>query len=325
MDSGKLSTLKILHLEKPCYSSSSLELLESVGDVDYREFSTQEELTRHLEDHSYQAIITKLGFYLGPQELKNQEQLEYLLTPTTGLNHIDLDYAERAQIKVLSLKGESEFLAKIQSTAEHTWALLLSLIRNLIPAHKDVSRGAWDRIPHLAQELNTQTLGIIGLGRLGKILVKYAEAFSMRILCNDLDSSVFSDEYAAYETDLHPLLEESDYVILQIDYRPENENLFDKELFSKMKDGAFFINTSRGEMVDEEALVEALSSGKLAGAALDVLRGDSAWEAESKDNNLLRYAREHDNLIITPHMGGYGRISIEMTRDFITKKFIKSI
>lgn len=325
MGSGKLSNLRILHLEKSCYSKSSLELLESVGEVDYREFSTQEELREHLVDHSYQVIITKLGFYLGSEELKDQDQLDYLLTPTTGLNHIDLDYADKAQIKVLSLKGESEFLARIQSTAEHTWTLLLSLIRNLIPAHKHVNQGGWDRIPHLAQELNTQTLGIIGLGRLGKILVKYAEAFSMRILCNDIDSSVFTEEYATYQSDLNPLLEESDYVILQIDYRPENENLFDKELFFKMKDGAFFINTSRGEMVDEAALVEALSSGKLAGAALDVLKGDSAWESESKDNDLLRYAREHDNLIITPHMGGYGRISIEMTRDFITKKFIKSI
>lgn len=325
MGSGKLSNLRILHLEKPCYSKSSLELLESVGEVDYREFSTQEELREHLVDHSYQVIITKLGFYLGSEELKNQDQLEYLLTPTTGLNHIDLDYADKAQIKVLSLKGESEFLARIQSTAEHTWALLLSLIRNLITAQKDVKQGAWNRIPHLAQELNTQTLGIIGLGRLGKILVKYAEAFSMRILCNDIDSNVFSEEFATYKSDLNRLLEESDYVILQIDYRPENENLFDRNLFSKMKDGAFFINTSRGEIVDEAALLEALSSGKLAGAALDVLKGDSAWESESKDNDLLRYAREHDNLIITPHMGGYGRISIEMTRDFITKKFIKSI
>lgn len=317
--------MRILHLEKNRYNIESLSKLEKVGKVVYQNFSSQEDYHKHLSENQYQVIFTRLGFRIGLEEMNLQKELTHIVTPTTGLNHIDIDEAQSRGIKVVSLKNEFEFLAKVQSTAEHTWMLLLSLIRNLQPATKDVAQGNWDRVPYLADELNTKTLGIIGLGRLGKILVKYAEAFSMHILCNDIDDNVFEEPYTKYKSSLDKLLENSDYVILQVDYRPENEKFFDSDKFSVLKEGAYFINTSRGEIVDENALLDALESGRLKGAALDVLDGDSSWESTSVESGLIEYSKVNNNLIITPHMGGYGKISIEMTRDFVTDKFLKTI
>lgn len=317
--------MRVLHLEKSCYDADSLQKLEAIGDVDYCNFGTAQEFHRHLQDNSYEVIITKLGFAIGVREMDLQPRLSHIITPTTGLNHIDLEAAKSRNINVVSLKGENDFLQKVQSTSEHTWMLLLSLVRKLIPAQADVKKGNWTRIPHLADELNTTTIGIIGLGRIGKMLVQYAKAFSMKILCNDVDESVFAGGYEEYQTPLKDLLAQSDYVILQVDYRPENHHFFNDDKFSDMKQGSYFINTSRGEIVEERALLNALKSSKLKGAAVDVLEGDSSWESRMASNALINYAQENNNLIITPHMGGYGRISIEMTRAFVTKKFLRTI
>ena len=128
-----------------------------------------------------------------------------------------------------------------------------------------VRQNNWDRVPFLAEELNTQTLGIIGFGRLGKILLRYARAFDMQVLLHDIDDSAFTKESLAFRTNLDPLLAQADYVILQADYRESNRHFFGKAHFRKMKKGACFINTARGELVDEAALLEALQSGHLRG------------------------------------------------------------
>lgn len=315
--------MKILHLEKNCYSSESLRKLSEVGVVHYHDFESAAEFKSHLSNNSYEVIFTKLGVLIGMEEIKLQPELRHIVTPTTGLNHIDLNAAAEKNIQITSLKGKDEFLAQVQSTAEHTWMLLLAIIRNLIPSQNDVKEGNWNRVPHLADELNTKTIGIIGLGRLGKILLRYARAFSMQVMCNDLNEKVFTDEYAPFKTSIDELLKKSDYVILQIDYRPDNQRFFDTVKFQNMKDRSYFINTSRGEVVDQKALLEALKSGKLKGAALDVLDGDSSWEKHTNHSPLLEYSKQNTNLLITPHMGGYGRISIEMTRDFIVNEFLK--
>ncbi|MCB0844165.1 MAG: hydroxyacid dehydrogenase, partial [Bacteroidetes bacterium] len=106
----------------------------------------------------------------------------------------------------------------------------------------------------------------------------------------------------------------------------ENFRFFNAEKFARMKSDAVLINTARGEVVDEEAFLYALKTRKIAGAAIDVLNGDSVWEEDIPAGNpLVEYARKHNNLLITPHMGGYGRTSIENTRTFIVKKFIKHL
>ena len=316
--------MRVLHLESDCYPSESMDLLKRYFEVTCLDVAGQDHFINHLLSQEYDIIFTRLGLFMGGRVFDTQPSLKKIVTPTTGLNHLDLVEAQKRGIEIISLKGEYEFLSTVKSTAEHTWALLLALIRNLIPAQQSVKEGKWDRVPYLANELNTKTIGIIGLGRLGKILVKYSEAFSLNILCNDVDPSKFTQEYTSYKSSLDELLAKSDFLILQIDYRPENKHFFDRKRFSSVKKGAYFINTSRGELVDEKSLLHFLKIGHLKGAALDVLEGDSSWHEHAGKIELIDYAKSSTNLIITPHMGGYGKTSIEMTREFVTNKLISN-
>ena len=315
--------LKILHLEANRYSSQAIKKISSLGRLTIAESQLdQEGLKTLLSNEDFDIIFTKLGLYLGVEELQVQPKLRCVATPTTGLNHIDIEAAKGQGIEIISLKGESDFLASIQSTAEHTWSLLLSGARNLVPASQSTLEGQWDRECFLADELNTKTLGIIGFGRLGKILFRYAKAFQMKILLNDINPEVFDESSSPYSVELTELLQNSDYIVLLVDYRVENTGMINKSCFDLMKRSAYFINTSRGELVDEEALLNALQKNELKGAALDVIAGDSTWNMLPNNHPLIVYANQNNNLLVTPHMGGYGKVSITKTRDFIVDKLL---
>lgn len=319
---------QILHLEAYNYPSSALQKLQVLGNLVSVNISSQTELDTLLSEKSFDYIFTTIGYYLGKENLQSQLALKAIITPTTGLNHLDLDYLNYRNIKIISLKGEVDILRSVQSTAEHTWALLLSLIRNISKATLSVKQGSWDRAVLLCDELNTKTLGIIGFGRLGNIISEYAKAFSMKTMITDISEESLNNAIAkgVEVVDLSALLAKSDYILLMASYSKENENLINEESFSIMKQTAYFINTSRGEMVDEEALLKALKTKKIKGAALDVLRDDSSWKLHvPKNHPLIEYASLEDNLLITPHIGGYGKVSIEKTREFITRKFIEKI
>jgi len=244
--------------------------------------------------------------------------LKIIVTPTTGLNHIDLREAQRQDIKVLSLQGETEFLNDIRATAEHTVGLMLSLLRRIPSAVVDVKKGGWDRDRFKGRELYGKTIGIVGYGRLGRIVGKYLQAFDARILAHEPHINQKATDSGISTVGLDDLLQNSDIVTLHVSLSDRTRSFFGKEQFSKMKPGAWFINTARGELIDETALLDALRSGQLAGAAVDVLCGE---QHDGKMNHpLVAYAREHDNLLITPHIGGCTVESMEKTEVFMARK-----
>jgi len=320
--------MRILHLEFDQYPIEAQKKLLESFEVVALQVEDQLGLKTYLKrDGAFDAVFTRLGLFLDKEIIDLMPKLKIIATSTTGLNHIDCDYAKANSIVILSLKGEFEFLSNVKSTAEHTWLLLLSLLRHHIPSVKDVKEnGNWNRLAFLSEEINGKTIGIIGFGRLGKIVAQYAQAFSANVLVNDIGGIDTGSYSFVQSVSLEELLTSSDIVILMISFSEDNLNFFDKSKFALMKENSYFINTSRGELVEEEALLNCLVSGKLKGAALDVLHGDSAWESKYKGNPaLLSYAKNNSNLLITPHMGGFGRTSIGMTRDFIVEKFLSVI
>jgi D-3-phosphoglycerate dehydrogenase len=319
---------RILHLEKSAYSNSTLSELSKKYSVIFYEFNNVKDFNTYLKNNQFEVIFTKLGVYLGKEQINAQKELKIIVTPTTGYNHIDVSYAASKGVKIIGLKNHKRFLSSVKSTAEHTWALILSLSRNLntvIAKTKETKR--WERLPYTADELNGKTLGVIGYGRLGKMVGDYGNVFGMKVLANDIDKNAFKEKPDYIEnTSLKNLLKNSDYVILLISWSSENIYFFDDIKFSKMKKGAFFVNSSRGEFIDEDCLLKNLKSEKLAGAALDVLNGDSSWSSDTKiSNKLFNYSLKNENIIITPHMGGYGKTSIAKTRNFIVSLFLKEI
>lgn len=321
-----MNNLRILHLEANRYPQKALDKLSQVSELNCLVVSNQEELSAHLERNKYDIIFTRLGIYLDEKCLKAQDKLRYIVTATTGLNHIDTTYCLNRGIKLISLKGEDEFLARIKSTAEHTWLLLLSIMRNFPASYLSVKEGNWQREPFLAEELSGRTIGIIGYGRLGRIIAQYANAFGMKVLANDIDPNKIPHNGFVQGTDLDYLLSNSDIIVLMVSYSPENTDLLSEREFSLLKKGSYFVNTSRGEMVAEPALIAALENGTIKAAAIDVMKDDSSWSSEvPPGNKLLVYSQQNPNLILTPHMGGYGKQSIEMTREFVTNKLLNAL
>ncbi|HYH81417.1 MAG TPA: NAD(P)-dependent oxidoreductase [Longimicrobium sp.] len=245
--------------------------------------------------------------------------LRVIATATTGLNHVDLDEAARRGVRVLSLRGETAFLKDIRATAEHTLALMLALLRHLPAAAGHARAGGWDRDRFRGRELHGATVGIVGLGRVGRIVARYLAAFDARVLACDVDPAPEAPPPGVTVVPLDRLLAESDIVSLHASYAPESHGFFNRDCFGRMKPGARFVNTARGELVDEGALLDALRSGRLAGAAVDVLADETGRVAGSP---LVAHAREHENLVVTPHIGGATVESMARTEVFLARRLV---
>jgi D-3-phosphoglycerate dehydrogenase len=207
-------------------------------------------------------------------------------------------------IEVFSLKDEQEFLAGVTPTAEHAFGLMLALTRNLIPAFAAVRGGAWNRFDHGGRAmLSRSTLGIVGLGRLGAKVADIARAFGMTVKYYDPYVAQTAGGAERYD-DLAALVAACDIVSLHASANDETRGLLSADVIANFQPHAVLINTARAELVDEAALLAALSGGRIGGAALDVLDGEYAPDFEAGGHPLVGYARAHDNLVITPHIGG---------------------
>jgi D-3-phosphoglycerate dehydrogenase len=312
---------RILNTEPGRFSEEAREALRRVGDVDEIE-ADRAHLLGHVSD--YHALFICLRNVIDRDVIERGAQLRYIATPTTGTDHIDIEAARARGIAVLSLAGETELLREVTATAELTWGLLLALIRKLPQAHSSVMSGEWARDSFRGTELRGKTLGVIGYGRLGRMVAEYGSAFRMKVLAFDRNPERELDkvEFVA----LDQLLQRSDVVSVHLPLSRETEGFFDVKRFEAMKACAVLINTSRGRIVDESALLEALRSGKLAGAAVDVLASETSNRSDWLGADAMRdYARAHDNLLITPHIGGMTQESVEMTNLFMVEKLARHL
>lgn len=227
--------------------------------------------------------------------------LEVIGCNMTGTEHLPWDGIRRRGIKVFSLKGETEFLREITSTAEHTIGLIIALLRN----YKTALNGPYrDREVYKGHTITDKTFGIIGLGRIGVQV-----AMGLNGLGVDKRHLVFYDKFQNRGRALRTLLRDSDVVTIHIPLW-RNEGFFTREMFTKMKPTALLINTSRSGIVDKGALLWALENAIIAGAAVDFI----------DDPDLVAYAETHDNLILTNHVGGCTYEDMEKTEAFITEK-----
>lgn len=249
--------------------------------------------------------------------------LTAVVTNTTGLNHIDLEEAQRRFIRVISLRGEADFLKEIRATAELTVGIALALLRRIPDAHAHVLAGGWDRDVFKGNELHGKTAGIVGYGRLGRIVARYLGALGVEVLATDPCSAPEDADQGVLLVPLDQLLASSDIVSLHVVLDATTTGIIGRQQFARMKPRAWFINTARGELVDEAALIDALRSGRLAGAALDVLSGERPYGMST--HPLVRYAREHQNVLITPHIGGNTFESCESTERFLAERLLATL
>ena len=302
-------------LEPSEFSRKAIESLNLIGDVilfdgdNLKEFLFEKEV-----------IFVRLNYFLGEEILRYAKNLKYICSPTTGLNHIDVKYINKKKINIISLKGENKFLSDIRATSEHTFGLILSLLRNY--RNSFISKeNKFNRDLFKGFEIYNNKIGIIGFGRIGKLLSKYIKSFNGQCYFFDKDDNVISSNGAQKVDSIEELIDRCNVICLCISYDNENQEFFNKDYIDRIKD-KFFINTSRGELVDENHLIKRINEGYFRGVALDVISNESR-----KTNNLKKFLKinKNKNFIITPHIGGATYTSMKRTEEFIVNKLKKSI
>jgi len=241
----------------------------------------------------YAAIVPLLSRPLGEAELAGLPELHVVAQCAVGYDNIDLEAAARQGVVVTNTPG-----VLTESTADLTWALILAVARRLKEGQDLLARREWEGwgpTQLLGLELSGKTIGIVGAGRIGQAVGRRAVGFGMQILYTDaVERDAFEAETGAGRRSIEELLEKSDVVTLHVPSTPETRGWFGGSLFGRMKKGALFINTARGDLVDEDALQEALDSGRLAGAGLDVFRSEP-----TVPEGLVM----HPRVVCLPHIG----------------------
>ena len=268
------------------------EYLETFGQVDYRPDMNDTDFS-FIDMGKYNVIFcnpNKQNYKLDKDILENFNGT--ILTASTGLNHIDMKYCNDNNIKVLSLTKDYDLINDLPSTSELAFGLMCSMLRNIPSSFDDVKKGNWDYDSHMGHQLKGKTIGIIGYGRLGKMMTDYCYAFGMNTLPYD--------PYK-FDADFELLLKISDVISLHVHANNETRHMINKKTLVKMKNNSYIVNTSRGEIVNEHDIVDALRSGKLKGYATDVIED----EYGNRENSpILKGIKEGLNILVTPHVGG---------------------
>lgn len=306
-----METFKIGICEPGDFSQKAIEELQSIGMVAMFDDGNLEEFIADKD-----AIFIRLKYAIDQAMVRKASHLKYICSPTTGLNHIKIPHD---RFKILCLKGEYEFLDSIRATPEHVFGLTLALLRNYSHAFLNKNNQEFNRNPFKGYELFGNTVGIIGLGRVGKIIAGYFNAFDANVFYYDIDDKNADNAIRCESVD--ELIEKSNIIILAANYTKENEKMISSNQFKSMQ-GKYFINAARGELVDEQALIEYIKKKWFKGVAIDVISDETSDSTFL--NDFLSLVENH-NLIITPHIGGATYSSMERTEEFIVKKLVNEI
>lgn len=247
-----------------------------------------------------EVLWAPLGYRVDAPKMDRCAKLRAIVSNTTSIPHIDHQEAAKRSIHVCALHDEQAFLDTITPTAEHTIGLLMAVWRRIPAAHADACDGNWNRRPWGATRmLSRMRLGIVGYGRLGKKVAAIAHAIGMEVAYYDPGKEGSMNS-------LMDLAGQSDVLSLHAPGNADTRGLISREVLSALPPGAVLVNTARGELIDSNDLLALLESGHLAAAALDTIDGEYFPEFGDgwKTHPVAEYARTHDNLLLTPHIGG---------------------
>lgn len=278
---------------------------------DYEIFISQENLAKVIGH--YDVLLMRVDPVIDHYVLEQAHKLKVIGVGSAGLNHIDLDYARMKGIQVLNAPAMNA-----ESVAELTMGRIIDLLRLVPQANDDVKRlGVWDKYRYLGNELQGKTLGLVALGKIGSRVAELARAFGMKILAFDpfLNDDMVAQR-GAEPVSFEVLLEQSDVISLHAPLTKDTRNLINNKTLAKMKQGSYLLNMARGELVDENALYEALSQGKLAGAGSDVMEKEPC-----KTSPLYQLP----NFIITPHIGAQTVEAQHRAGKYMSEQILKTL
>jgi len=270
----------------------------------------------------YDVFWFRLGWPIDAAVLDEQSRCRILATPVTGIDHIDEDLCARLGVRIVCLRGERAFLRSVRATAELTLGLAIAVMRHLPAAANDVNAGRWVRDDFRGHELYERTAGVVGCGRLGNIVAGYLLALGMRVVTFDPRPEAEVPAGVERKATLEEVLAVSDLITLHVNYHAGTHGMIGAAELTACQPGATLVNTSRGGLIDEAALLAALTSGRLAAAALDVVADERNF---GPDHPLAVYARGNRNLLLSPHIGGNTYESFRRTEGFIAGRVISML
>ena len=258
----------------------------------------------------FDIVIVRSRTKLTKEMIEKADKCKIIARVGVGLDNIDVDAAKTKGIRVINAVEGA-----MNAVAELVLGLMLSLAREIPRADREIRNGKWLKKELMGTELSGKYLGIVGLGNIGKKLAKHARALNMNIIGYDVVpiADEFVREVGLIKTDLDTLLSSADYISFHVPFTNDTHHLVNSQSLGKMKKTTYLINTSRGEIIDEDALYDALKNGKIAGAALDV------FEKEPATGNKLATL---PNVICTPHMGAQTKEAQTLAANVIAEKII---
>ncbi len=302
-----VNTMKVLIADQ--INQKGIEELEEVAEVVARTDITPEELVRDIKD--FDAIIVRSRTKVTREVIEAASSLKIIARAGVGVDNVDVQAATERGIMVVNAPESTSI-----TVAEHTMGLVLSLSRKISIADKSVKEDKWEKSRFMGMELNGKTLGIVGMGRIGSQVVIRAKAFGMDIVVYDpYITPEAATELGVEVVDMETLLKNADVITIHVPLTPETKHLISQPQFEIMKDNAIIVNCARGGIINEDDLYDALSEGKISGAALDVFENEPP-----AGSSLL----ELDNVVLTPHIAAS---TSEAQRDaaIIVAKEIKKV
>lgn len=292
-------------------------------DINFLKGTIQE--NENYSDNEVNIICVFVKSFIGAEEMNRFPNLKFIATRSTGFDHIDLEEAEKRGILVSNVPAYGE-----NTVAEFSMALILTLSRKIYTAYNNIlEKGDFSQKGLTGFDLKDKTIGIVGVGNIGKHMIQMAKGFDMNVIAFDVRrDDDFAKKLGFQYVEFDDLLKNSDIISLHVPLNPHTQHLINKENISKIKKGAYLINTSRGEVVETPALIEGLEKGILAGAGLDVLEEEGFMGhtellfSEHTNSDSLKtvlanqYLIDHPQVIITPHNAFNTKEAIE--RIFLT-------
>ena len=312
--------MKILLLDKnhPLIT----EQLSAKGFVFEEDFtSSYDEVLKKISN--YDGIIIRSRIPVDKNFLEHAKNLKFIARVGAGMENIDVEFAKSLGIKLISSPEGNR-----DSVAEHVVGMLLIVMNRLFIASNEVKNGIWKREENRGDELLGKTFGIIGYGNMGKAVAKRLSGFGVKVIFHDILPNL-SDEYGT-QVSLETIKNEADILSLHLPITPETHYIIDEKFISEMKKNFYFVNTARGKNVKTSDLVEALQSGKIKGAALDVLEYekssfenlDTSTALSASENEDLKFLLSSEKVIVTPHIAGWTIQSKEKLAQIIVDKIL---
>ena len=305
--------MKILQLDKnhPLIT----EQLSAKGfEIDDDFSSSYDDVLKKID--AYDGIIIRSRIPIDRNFIEHGKNLKFIARVGAGMENIDGEFATKSGISLISSPEGNR-----DSVAEHVLGMLLILMNRLFISSNEVKNGIWKREENRGDELLGKTFGIIGYGNMGKAVAKRLSGFGVKVIFHDILPSL-SDEFAT-QVSLDTLKNEADILSLHIPITNETHHLIDAQFISEMKKDFYFINTARGKNVKTSDLVEAIRSGKVRGACLDVLEYEKpSFENLEVENNDSAFLLQSEKVIVTPHIAGWTVQSKEKLAQVIVDKVL---